>query len=149
VIMSTNNHRSSSSSSKRIVIPVTPTDRQRLMEIKTKMGSWTSVSEALGFRGASTARKWALSDSTTFKGKDYPERIKQLHERVVGKPVTMPKAVSDPRVERVETMMEVLLTALGIDPTTLTSPKVVAKKVREIREAQENASEVPNGNAGK
>lgn len=108
-------------SSKRVVLPVSETDRRRLHEIKEKLGSWTAVSEALGFRGASTARKWALADSTTFKGKDYPERIKQLHERVVGKPVKEPAPQNNnlgKRVERVESMMEMLLNALNVDVTT-------------------------------
>lgn len=109
-----------SSASKRVVIPVTSTDRQRLHEIKEKLGSWTAVSEALGFRGASTARKWALSDSTTFKGRDYPERIKQLHEKVVGRPVKEPTAQAnnlgkrmDRVEEKVETMLEMLSKALS------------------------------------
>lgn len=119
--------QSQSSSSKRVVIPVTANDRQRLHEIKEKLGSWTAVSEALGFRGASTARKWALSDSTTFKGRDYPERIKTLHEKIVGKPIVEKGASNttngvvvrrlenvESSVSEVKSMMEMLMKSLGV-----------------------------------
>jgi hypothetical protein len=123
---------SQSQSSKRVVIPVTAVDRKRLQEIKEKLGSWTAVAHTLGFRGASTARKWALGDSATFKGKDYPERIKQLHEQIVGKPVSQPaptsSTINEQRFERVESMMETLMHALGVDLTVLESVKETLKE---------------------
>lgn len=109
----------SKTKSTRVVTPVTAQDRQRLNEIKEKMGSWTAVSEALGFRGASTARKWALEGSMAFKGRNYPERIRALHEKVVGVPVAKKPTVlttnrTEARLEHVETMMETLLSMLTV-----------------------------------